>query len=278
MSRVAPSDGPPPSYNPDPYGASKNAGAATVTGQPQPQQSPYHGRDGASLIPAVQEKLAANGISTDAVKGWYTIPDEFHEKIARQGCMPYACCPCILVICWPCALCTYLSTKATLPTVAHVVTKNDIIFFAEPSGPCPGCYSGGKDAKVTPLKLIQSVAADNAETGLLACCAGCCAVPKIDITLSTMHSTGGKHPQMVNDKLSIYTEDPALGATWFREMMQNQEDHPHDVNVVTSVAGNGAAPNDDIPAQIHKLGTLRDQGLLTDAEYDSKKTELLARM
>ena len=65
----------------------------------------------------------------------------------------------------------------------------------------------------------------------VACCAGCCAVPKIDITLSTMHSTGGKHPQMVNDKLSIYTEDPALGATWFREMMQNQEDHPHDVNV-----------------------------------------------
>ena len=69
--------------------------------------------------------------------------------------------------------CRYLSTKATLPTVAHVVTQNDIIFFVEPTGPCSCCFTGGKDAKVTPLKLIQSVGADNAESG--ACiCATCC--------------------------------------------------------------------------------------------------------
>ena len=59
-------------------------------------------------------------------------------------------------------------------------------------------------------------------------------MPFIDITLSTLHSTGGKHPQMVNDHLRIYTENPSLGASWFREMMQTTEDRPHDVNVCES--------------------------------------------
>lgn len=34
----------------------------------------------------------------------------------------------------------------------------------------------------------------------------------------------------------------------------------------------------DIPAQIEKLGELRDRGLLTPEEFDAKKAELLARL
>ena len=34
----------------------------------------------------------------------------------------------------------------------------------------------------------------------------------------------------------------------------------------------------DVTEQIKKLGELRDQGLLTEQEFDSKKQELLARM
>ena len=34
----------------------------------------------------------------------------------------------------------------------------------------------------------------------------------------------------------------------------------------------------DVPDQIRKLGELRDAGLLTAAEFESKKAELLARM
>ena len=37
-----------------------------------------------------------------------------------------------------------------------------------------------------------------------------------------------------------------------------------------------AAP--DVADQLHKLGGLRDAGLLTDAEFDAKKSELLSRM
>jgi hypothetical protein len=38
------------------------------------------------------------------------------------------------------------------------------------------------------------------------------------------------------------------------------------------------APPIDVTEQIKKLGELRDQGLLTEQEFDSKKQELLARM
>lgn len=37
-------------------------------------------------------------------------------------------------------------------------------------------------------------------------------------------------------------------------------------------------PVDDIPTQIKKLADLRDQGILTEDEFNKKKTELLAKM
>ncbi|MFZ0011274.1 MAG: SHOCT domain-containing protein [Halobacteriota archaeon] len=48
-----------------------------------------------------------------------------------------------------------------------------------------------------------------------------------------------------------------------------------DVTAQTPTAG---VPTIDVTEQIKKLGELRDQGLLTAQEFDSKKQELLARM
>lgn len=42
--------------------------------------------------------------------------------------------------------------------------------------------------------------------------------------------------------------------------------------------GSARADEPDIPAQIAKLGELRDQGLITADEFGAKKTELLARL
>jgi hypothetical protein len=54
------------------------------------------------------------------------------------------------------------------------------------------------------------------------------------------------------------------------------------INAAASAAApaNDQAPavSSDIPDQIRKLGELRDAGLLTDAEFDAKKTELLSRL
>jgi hypothetical protein len=36
--------------------------------------------------------------------------------------------------------------------------------------------------------------------------------------------------------------------------------------------------SEDIPSQIQKLAQLREQGLLTDAEFNQKKQDMLARM
>jgi hypothetical protein len=40
----------------------------------------------------------------------------------------------------------------------------------------------------------------------------------------------------------------------------------------------GAQASTDVPEQIRKLGRLRDEGLLTEDEFDAKKAELLRRM
>eukprot|EP00037_Helgoeca_nana_P004383 m.45223 g.45223 ORF g.45223 m.45223 type:complete len:263 (+) comp15164_c0_seq4:70-858(+) len=164
---------------------------AVITAQPiAAGVSPYHGRDAASLIQSVREKLAAQGIQDDDIQGWFTVPDEYHRDIACQP-WKYFLCPLLwlhLVICSPYILAKYFSARKTLVTMAFVVTKNGVITFVENSGPCSSCYTGGKDATHIPFKNIQNVVANEKDTGCLACCS----VPAIDLTLSTMHSTGGK--------------------------------------------------------------------------------------
>ncbi|MBD8046751.1 SHOCT domain-containing protein [Clostridium sp. N37] len=39
-----------------------------------------------------------------------------------------------------------------------------------------------------------------------------------------------------------------------------------------------SSSNEDIPGQIKKLSELREQGILTEEEFNNKKTELLARI
>jgi hypothetical protein len=50
------------------------------------------------------------------------------------------------------------------------------------------------------------------------------------------------------------------------------------VNLAAPVAPATAADVPDIPAQLHQLKSLFDAGVLTEDEYSTKKTELLARM
>ena len=45
-----------------------------------------------------------------------------------------------------------------------------------------------------------------------------------------------------------------------------------------STKRNGTTVADDIPAQIKKLSDLKQQGILTEVEFNSKKSELLAKM
>jgi len=46
----------------------------------------------------------------------------------------------------------------------------------------------------------------------------------------------------------------------------------------TPSSSNAAPAIDDIPAQIQKLASLMDAGILTEDEFNKKKTELLAKM
>lgn len=64
--------------------------------------------------------------------------------------------------------------------------------------------------------------------------------------------------------------------------MINDGDPDALVNYIRENMGETAAPApapaEDIPAQIQKLAALRDQDILTEEEFTSKKAELLAKM
>jgi hypothetical protein len=65
----------------------------------------------------------------------------------------------------------------------------------------------------------------------------------------------------------INNGDPEALVNYVREHMGE-----HKSTAPTSLS------TDDIPAQIQKLAGLRDAGILTEDEFNSKKTELLAKM
>lgn len=63
----------------------------------------------------------------------------------------------------------------------------------------------------------------------------------------------------------------------------NKGDIPNFMNFVQSKIGKSTvtesnAGNPDIPSQIQKLAALKDQGILTEDEFNQKKTELLSKM
>jgi hypothetical protein len=64
-----------------------------------------------------------------------------------------------------------------------------------------------------------------------------------------------------------------------RELLDQLRSH----GILSQIESRRAVPTDtahlvDIPAQIRGLATLRDEGLLTSAEFEAKKAELLNRM
>ena len=62
------------------------------------------------------------------------------------------------------------------------------------------------------------------------------------------------------------------------KQMEDNENRKFDRINVAGGGGGGGQPPDSIPEQIRELDELRKQGLLTDAEFDEKKQELLDRM
>jgi hypothetical protein len=59
----------------------------------------------------------------------------------------------------------------------------------------------------------------------------------------------------------------------FEQLRKTVEDY-----ISARQQGSTRPPEADIPAQIEKLGKLRDQGLITAEEFEEKKDELLARL
>jgi len=195
------------------------------------------------IPPFVLQRIGVNGIKPEDVNGWFTVPLESYEAIA---CAPNKVfmCPCFwpfAVCCLPCIGMAYLSAKQTIPTMAWVTTKKSIVAFVEKKGACSKCFSAGQDNAETQFKVVQSIKANNSDTGFCICLT-CCTYPALDIVLSTMHSTGGKHPRMVNDILRIPCQDPNSSAAFLRGMVDHRENmlaglEGHEKTVITRPEG-----------------------------------------
>ena len=82
-------------------------------------------------------------------------------------------------------------------------------------------------------------------------------------------------------ELSITSSSKFGAADWGK----NQENISDILNLLTSelqqynkVSSQTVSSSDDIPAQIKKLADLKDAGILSESEFQEKKTELLAKM
>ncbi len=64
----------------------------------------------------------------------------------------------------------------------------------------------------------------------------------------------------------------------YKQMEDNENRKFDRINSNIAAAGGGGGQGDSIPEQIRELDELRKQGLLSDAEFDQKKQELLDRM
>jgi hypothetical protein len=84
--------------------------------------------------------------------------------------------------------------------------------------------------------------------------------------------------------LRLHTSHDALAFKTFEQKdsfdavyqtLEDSRDRAGGIKATVSTVDSSAP---DIPGQIKKLAELRDQGVLSDSEFDAKKAELLARM
>jgi hypothetical protein len=90
------------------------------------------------------------------------------------------------------------------------------------------------------------------------------------IDLSYWNSSGKNSPNMSPHAISITSdlyEQAREGVAIFRRLISNSQ-QSKTVNPITL----------DIPDQIRKLAQLKEQGILTQEEFESKKKDLLSRM
>lgn len=82
-----------------------------------------------------------------------------------------------------------------------------------------------------------------------------------------------------HDENSMGFERPEAAAFLaMRDAIEAAQRALHQPQVIQAPAPPPAPPADDVFAQLEKLGKLRDAGIVTDAEFEAKKAELLGRM
>ena len=63
----------------------------------------------------------------------------------------------------------------------------------------------------------------------------------------------------------------------FKKLMPNKEIRG-DINNITQTLNNNINNNQNVYVELEKLSTLKDKGILTEEEFNRKKSELLSRI
>ena len=111
--------------------------------------------------------------------------------------------------------------------------------------------------------------------------------------ISDIRSIEWKPKQTFTEKPNIYFN--VIGTDRKKDMFNNRSNDPYCFyfekkqvdemteiyNYIMEVKSKGntkSEKTDDIPSQIKKLSELKDMGIITDEEFNSKKSELLSKM
>lgn len=111
------------------------------------------------------------------------------------------------------------------------------------------------------------------------------------IPIKSITSVTTKRDGMINSKVVVVTSGNTIEFRVSHSEASETKDvltrlilgtHPSQQSspapTVAAVSAPASQPSEDIPAQIRKLGELRDAGILTEEEFSQKKADLLGRM
>jgi hypothetical protein len=205
---------------------------------------------------------------------WTKLDPDLESTISRYICCvsfgPFLFCPCFwphLIIMWPCLCWAKVASENAARSQYWILTEKELRVVCLDHDTCcvAGCSKSGIKSQAIPLENITDAALDARGTGYANQCAG--DVPTIYV--DTASSTPGMHDAV------------GLGLANYEWFIQQILDHRDAVKAGGSYQGAPAAASMDrsgksAAERIREITELRDSGVLTQAEFNKKKEEIVA--
>lgn len=228
----------------------------------------------------------------NTVKYW-SIPDNTQPITKAVACLsmaPLIMLPCfwphLIIMSCPMCVCAAFQKKKILAT-SVVVTETSVEVITTEYDVCciPGCYKKGKEIRSIPFEKITDVTLETRDKGFCSACIYDVASLKImDGTFDVHNRPGGskiqahENVELLRDKILEEKEidrHKHSGA----QLMQNMMNMGNGVTQVAPmmIHGESSAPV-SAEQRLSEIKSLLDKGILTQEEYNKKRSEIISSM